>query len=223
MCRRPPPIWPDHDLSRLPVRRPRNRRPTKVRIILPISVRCDACRNSIDKGSEFSSRKEEVAGACAGEAYLGIPEFRFYFGCTGCSAELAINNDQWNSYCIVESGGTRFEGPDVPEGYENATAEDGPWMITLDEPSYRSFMASAQNRGLREEIYRAYATRASSGDTDNALIIDEILKLRLEKTKLLGYDNYVEVSMATRMATIDKAEEFLEKLRGASWMLQFKI
>ncbi|KAK3432624.1 hypothetical protein EUGRSUZ_D00136 [Eucalyptus grandis] len=116
MCRRPPPIWPDHDLSRLPVRRPRNRRPTKVRIMLPISVRCDACGNSIDKGSEFSSRKEEVAVAGAGEVgVFGDPEFRFYFGYTGCSAELAINNDQRNSYCIVESGGTRFEDPDVPE------------------------------------------------------------------------------------------------------------
>ncbi|KAI6703332.1 hypothetical protein NL676_012468 [Syzygium grande] len=105
----------------------------------------------------------------------------------------------------------------VSKGYENATAEDGPWVITLDEPSYRSFMGSAQNRALREEIYRAYAARASSGDTDNSLIIDEILKLRLEKAKLLGYDNYAEVSMATRMATIDKVEELLEKLRSASW------
>ncbi|XP_056175531.1 organellar oligopeptidase A, chloroplastic/mitochondrial-like [Syzygium oleosum] len=105
----------------------------------------------------------------------------------------------------------------VSKGYENATAEDGPWVITLDEPNYHSFMGIAQNRALRDEIYRAYATRASSGDTDNTLIIDEILKLRLEKAKLLGYDNYVEVSMATKMATIDKAEEFLEKLRSASW------
>ncbi|XP_039166972.1 splicing factor YJU2 [Eucalyptus grandis] len=113
ICRRPPPIWPDHE--RLPVRRPRNRRPTKVRIMLPISVRCDACGNRIDKGSKLSSRKEEVAVAVAGEADLGIPEFRFCFGCTGCSAELAIKTDQRNSYCIVESGGTRVEGPDVPE------------------------------------------------------------------------------------------------------------
>ncbi|KAL3741310.1 hypothetical protein ACJRO7_016873 [Eucalyptus globulus] len=144
ICRRPPPIWPDHE--RLPVRRPRNRRPTKVRIMLPISVRCDACGNRIDKGSKLSSRKEEVAVAGAGEvgcrtfdsvfrvlefasvlipgafssafreqAYLGIPEFRFYFGCTGCSAELAIKTDQRNSYCIVESGSTRVESPDVPE------------------------------------------------------------------------------------------------------------
>ncbi|KAI6703307.1 hypothetical protein NL676_012443 [Syzygium grande] len=82
----------------------------------------------------------------------------------------------------------------VSKGYESATVEDGPWVITLDEPNYHSFMGISQTRDLREEIYRAYATWASSRDIDNTLIIDEILKLRLEKAKLLGYDNYVEAA-----------------------------
>jgi len=79
------------------------------------------------------------------------------------------------------------------KGHENATPEDGPWVITLDAPSFMSVMRHARNRALREEIYRAYVTRASSGDIDNTLIIDQILKLRLEKAKLLGYNNYAEV------------------------------
>ncbi|CAL5369292.1 unnamed protein product [Camellia sinensis] len=105
----------------------------------------------------------------------------------------------------------------VSKGHENATAENGPWMITLDAPSFLSVMQHARNRALREEVYCAYLTRASSGDLDNTGIIDQILKLRLEKAKLLGYSNYAEVSMATKMATVDKAEELLEKLRSASW------
>ncbi|KAK9949303.1 hypothetical protein M0R45_004835 [Rubus argutus] len=105
----------------------------------------------------------------------------------------------------------------VSKGHENATAEDGPWIITLDGPSFLSVMQHARNRSLREEIYRAYVTRASSGDLDNTAIIDSILKLRLEKAKLLNYNNYAEVSMATKMATVEKAEELLEKLRSASW------
>ncbi|XP_077234064.1 putative cytosolic oligopeptidase A [Tasmannia lanceolata] len=105
----------------------------------------------------------------------------------------------------------------VSKGHENATAENGPWIITLDAPSYLPVMQHAQNRSLREEVYRAYLTRASSGDLDNTAIIDQILKLRLEKAKLLGYNNYAEVSMAMKMATVDKAEELLEKLRSASW------
>ncbi|KAM0012130.1 putative oligopeptidase A [Helianthus debilis subsp. tardiflorus] len=103
------------------------------------------------------------------------------------------------------------------KGHENATAENGPWMITLDDPSVLSIIQHAKNRTLREEIYRAYVTRASSGELDNTPVIEQMLKLRLEKAKLLGYDNYAELSMATKMATVSKAQELLEKLRSASW------
>lgn len=103
------------------------------------------------------------------------------------------------------------------KGHENASAENGPWMITLDVPSFQPVMLHAKNQSLREEVYRAFITRASSGDLDNTPIIVQILKLRLAKAKLLGYSNYAEVSMAMKMATIDRAEELLEKLRSASW------
>ncbi|KAL1209020.1 putative cytosolic oligopeptidase A [Cardamine amara subsp. amara] len=105
----------------------------------------------------------------------------------------------------------------VSKGHENATADTGPWLITLDAPSYLPVMQHAKNRALREEVYRAYSTRASSGDLDNTANIDQILKLRLEKAKILGYKNYAEVSMATKMATVETADELLEKLRVASW------
>ncbi|KAL6633250.1 hypothetical protein ACP70R_025921 [Stipagrostis hirtigluma subsp. patula] len=105
----------------------------------------------------------------------------------------------------------------VSKGHENATAENGPWIITLDAPSYIPVMQHARNRALREEVYRAYLTRASSGELDNTNIISQILKLRLEKAKLLGYKNYAEVSMAQKMATVERVEELLEKLRAASW------
>ncbi|PHU27249.1 Organellar oligopeptidase A, chloroplastic/mitochondrial [Capsicum chinense] len=105
----------------------------------------------------------------------------------------------------------------VSKGHENATAEDGPWIITLDEPSYMSVMKHAKNRTLREEVYRAFISRASNGDLDNTEIINQILKLRLEKAKLLGYSNYAEVSMAMKMASVEKVEELLEKIRSASW------
>ncbi|KAF2295747.1 hypothetical protein GH714_033807 [Hevea brasiliensis] len=105
----------------------------------------------------------------------------------------------------------------ISKGHKEATAENGPWIITLDAPSFMSVMQHAHNRALREEVYRAYVTRASSGDLDNTPIIDQILKLRQEKAKLLNYSNYAEVSMATKMATVQKAEELLEKLRTASW------
>ncbi|KAH9300446.1 hypothetical protein KI387_012029, partial [Taxus chinensis] len=103
------------------------------------------------------------------------------------------------------------------KGHEGATAENGPWIITLDVPSYLPVMQHVRNRALREELYRAYITRASSGELDNTPVIDKILKLRSEKAKLLGYNNYAEVSMAMKMATVKKAEDLLEALRSASW------
>ncbi|KAJ7556220.1 hypothetical protein O6H91_05G074800 [Diphasiastrum complanatum] len=103
------------------------------------------------------------------------------------------------------------------KGYEGATADLGPWIITLDIPSYIPFLKHARNRSLREEVYRAFITQASSGDLDNTPIINKILELRLEKAKLLGYNNHAEVSMALKMATLEKAEELLEQLRSSSW------
>uniref|UniRef100_A0A2C9UQT5 oligopeptidase A n=3 Tax=Manihot esculenta TaxID=3983 RepID=A0A2C9UQT5_MANES len=103
------------------------------------------------------------------------------------------------------------------KGHKEATSENGPWIITLDAPSFMPVMQHAKNRDLREEVYRAYVTRASTGDLDNTPIIDQILKLRQEKARLLNYSNYAEVSMATKMASVQKAEELLEKLRAASW------
>ncbi|XP_058747662.1 organellar oligopeptidase A, chloroplastic/mitochondrial-like isoform X2 [Vicia villosa] len=105
----------------------------------------------------------------------------------------------------------------VSKGHENATAENGPWVITLDAPSYIAVMQHARNRSLREEVYRARITLASSGDLDNTVLMEQMLKLRLEKARLLNYNNFAEVSMATKMATLDKAEELLEKLHRASW------
>lgn len=60
-------------------------------------------------------------------------------------------------------------------------------------------ISSACRRELREEVYRAFLTRASSGETNNAPIIESILALRQEQAKLLGYANYAEVSMASKV------------------------
>ncbi|KAI3839984.1 hypothetical protein MKX03_020472 [Papaver bracteatum] len=110
----------------------------------------------------------------------------------------------------------------ISKGHEKATAEDGPWMITLDPSCIKSVVTYSLNRSLREEVHRARVTRASDGENDNSPIIDQILKLRLEKAKLLGYNNYAEVSMAMKMATVDKAKQLLEKVRTASWNAALK-
>ncbi|HBY81295.1 MAG TPA: peptidase M3, partial [Cyanobacteria bacterium UBA11148] len=85
-------------------------------------------------------------------------------------------------------------------GEENATAENGPWRITLDFPSYMPFMQHSTRRDLREKLYKAFVSRASSGELDNNPLIERILELRQEKAKLLGFDSYAELSLASKMA-----------------------
>jgi len=103
------------------------------------------------------------------------------------------------------------------DGHDEATAENGPWLFTLDFPSFFPVMTHAANRTLREEMYKANITRASSGESDNTPIIDKILSLRQEKAKILGFENFAELSMASKMADLKSAEELLEKLRAASY------
>jgi oligopeptidase A len=103
-------------------------------------------------------------------------------------------------------------------GHENATPEQGPWLITLDAPSYVPFMQHSTRRDLREKIYKAYITRASSGELDNHPLIDRILELRLELAQLLGFNNYAELSLASKMAEdVTAVEKLLEELRQASY------
>jgi oligopeptidase A len=104
------------------------------------------------------------------------------------------------------------------EGEENATPEAGPWVITLDYPSFLPFMKYSTNRELREKVYKAFIGRASSGEFDNNSLIDKILQLRQEKAVLLGYKSYAEVSLARKMAmSVEAVEKLLEELRVASY------
>jgi oligopeptidase A len=88
-----------------------------------------------------------------------------------------------------------------------AAGETG-WHITLRAPSYLPFMQYAENRALRERLYRAYATRAAefpdSGslpEWDNTPLIREMLALRQEEARLLGYRHPAEVALVHRMVT----------------------
>ena len=82
----------------------------------------------------------------------------------------------------------------------DATPEDGPWRVSLEVPVFVPFMQHCRDRSLREQVYRAFVTRASNGDLDNAPLIRKILRLRQEKARLLGYDTYGELSLASKMA-----------------------
>ncbi|MDE0204892.1 MAG: M3 family metallopeptidase, partial [Candidatus Tectomicrobia bacterium] len=102
-------------------------------------------------------------------------------------------------------------------GSGDATAENGPWRITLDYPSFMPFMSHSRRRDYREQLYRASISRASSGDLDNTPLIARILQLRQEMAALLGYGSFAELSLASKMAPdVAAIESLLEELRQAS-------
>ena len=95
------------------------------------------------------------------------------------------------------------------------------WKFTLHAPSYLPVMQYADNRSLRERMYRAYVTRASELETvpertvnrDNMPLIEQMLRLRQEEARLLGYDCYAQVSLTPKMAeTPQQVLDFLNEL-----------
>lgn len=89
-------------------------------------------------------------------------------------------------------------------------------VATLDFPAYLAIMTYADDRALREELYRAYVSRASelgSADYDNTAIMQEILALRQQQAQLLGFKHYGEYSLASKMAPdVQTVEQFLLEL-----------
>jgi oligopeptidase A len=102
-------------------------------------------------------------------------------------------------------------------GHDDATPEAGPWRISLDGPVAGPFLMHCKSSALREEVYRALVTVASTGEHDNKPRIDRILTLRREKAQLLGYSSHAEISLATKMAEdVDSVDALTEELRAAA-------
>jgi len=119
--------------------------------------------------------------------------------------------DATNAYEKIITNETDVKG--IPKSdLETAKFEENgiiKYKFTLQMPSYIAYMTYGENADIREELYKAYVTRAPK----NAKIIDELLVLKNEMANLLGFENYAEYSIATKMAnTQDEVLGFLEKL-----------
>ncbi len=92
------------------------------------------------------------------------------------------------------------------------------YELSLQVPVYMDVMTYLDNRDLREEVYKAYVSRASevgitSAEFDNQKIMNEILALRLEMSQILGFDNYAQLSIESKMVkSTDQVVSFLEDL-----------
>ena len=92
------------------------------------------------------------------------------------------------------------------------------WLFLLDQPTYVAIVTHAENRDLRHRFYRAWMTRSSdqadqSDKFDNTDVMEKILLLRHEAAELVGYENFAEYSLASKMAgSVSEVREFLEDL-----------
>ena len=128
--------------------------------------------------------------------------------------------DATNDYSLLITDQAELSG--LPEdalqmAQETATeAKQSGWMFTLKAPSFGPVMQFADNRALREKLYRAYSTRASEfgkAEHDNTPLMDEIVALRGEEARLLGFANYGELSLASKMAdTPEQVVGFMREL-----------
>ena len=125
-----------------------------------------------------------------------------------------------NSFKLVVDNEEDLAG--LSEGLKSAAAEtaksddmEGKWVFTLHKPSWLPFLQYAENRDLREEIYKAMYTRGDNdNEFDNKKVINDIVNLRIEKANLLGFETHADFVMEERMA---KTPENVYKLLNEVW------
>jgi oligopeptidase A len=124
--------------------------------------------------------------------------------------------DATDAWSLVIEDRTRLDGvpEDVIASLKDPEAER--WTLNLKMPCYMPVMQYAQDRELRQTLYKAYATRASEQGTaefDNSALIEQALALRAEESTLLGFKHFAELRLQTRMANTDlEVTDFLRQL-----------
>ena len=91
----------------------------------------------------------------------------------------------------------------------SARGKEGKWVFTLHAPSRLPVLQFAQNRDLRERMYKGYTSLASNGSTDNRPVINDIIHARSAKARLLGFDNFAAYATDAVMAKTPQAAEDL--------------
>jgi oligopeptidase A len=127
--------------------------------------------------------------------------------------------DSTNAYELVLTDEQKLAGlPPAAATAARASAEakgKPGWRFTLQGPSYLALMTYVDDARVREEVWRAYNTRAASGAHDNRPLIVKILELRDEKARLLGFRDFADLVLDDRMAHKgDSAQKFLDDLRA---------
>ncbi|KAK6132505.1 hypothetical protein DH2020_033714 [Rehmannia glutinosa] len=192
---------PDFDPAKIPRRRQPKNQQMKVRMMLPMSIRCGTCGNYIYKGTKFNSAKKMLLE-------------RFYFKCTKCSAEITFKTDPQNSDYIVESGASRNFEPwraedeeteeekkkrmaeemgDAMKSLENRTLDSKREMdilAALDEmKSMKSRHATVSVDAMLEALQRSNEQKERKLEEEDEALIKSVFKGQREATVLRRIDD----------------------------------
>ena len=125
--------------------------------------------------------------------------------------------DATNAYEFLIADESKLAG--LPESARIAARESAKskgregWRLTLQAPSYHAVMTYLDDRDIRRQIWEASHTRTTSGEYDNRALVSEILRLRRQKSELLGYHDFADLVLEDRMAGAgERAENFLQDL-----------
>jgi peptidyl-dipeptidase Dcp len=123
----------------------------------------------------------------------------------------------WKMFVENEADLAGLPQPVIDAAAEAAAKEgkEGQWLFTLQNPSVMPFLSYAENRELREKINRAYINRGNMGnENDNKVNINEILRLRIERSQMLGFENFAAFNLDNRMA---KNQETVNSFLNELW------
>ena len=192
------------------------------------SLPADACESQ-RRAVDHALRDFHLAGVDLPEADKNrFKEIMQELAAAQASFEHKVQDaaDAWSLHIVEEN---ELDG--IPKQAMERAAEDAAgeglsgWLLFLDYPTYDSVMKHAHDRQLREAMYRAWMTRGSDqGDNpewDNSENIETILALRHEAANLVGFENYADYSLATKMAdstgqVLDFLHELAARTRSAA-------
>lgn len=204
---------------------------SKIQLNEKLFKRVKAVYNDLEKGDYTAEQKMVVTkhykGFVRNGANLNEADKKRFAAIKSELSKLTIqfsNNvlSETNAFFLHVEKEKELAG--LPQFAKEAAAEEAKkrelkgWVFTLQYPSYAPFMKFAENRALREKMYKAYTSRANhNDDKDNKELVSKIANLRLELAQIMGAKSYAEYVLTERMAeNPDRVVNFLEKLHKAS-------
>ncbi|KAI5075840.1 hypothetical protein GOP47_0009916 [Adiantum capillus-veneris] len=188
------------DFDPLHISRPKRSKnsQSKVRMMLPMSLKCNTCGHYLGVGTKFNTRKEDAQG----ESYLGIQIFRFYFKCPHCASEISYKTDPQNSDYMVECGATR-----------NHTRSCG----NAKQATFQ------ENIVMKHDYLQALEKKAlaSKVEMDQDATIDELICLKARHSCLTMHDNLLQALHEQEKANL-KAKELAQEDKALVQQFRFE-